>query len=418
MLSDWRILRTFNGSTRRYLIVWALISFSYFGIQSVLLNLYLLRLGLGPALIGMLVASGQLIWAVAALPAGALGQRIGLRTALIMGSTIMTLAMGALLLVEALPKTLWIIWLFGSWALLWLGTALITVNSAPYLMHVTDAEERTHAFVAQGAVMAITGFAGSLAAGLLPELIVSWLGSTLDQPAPYRHALWLVPLLNAICVAVWAGAPPVHPVTESAISDAAPKPVGLFVWFGLVVFLQSVGEGAVRTFFNVYLDQELSVSTAWIGTLFGLSQLLSLIPTLVAPRLLGRWGTPRVLTASIIGIGVTMVPLVLFSDSLSATLGYLGMMLILAVNGPARSLFSQEMVAPRWRTTTSAIATIGLALGWSGAGAAGGYLSAAAGYRSLFLVGAVMAFAAAALLLGYGYARSKRIRLSAAVLEG
>jgi len=33
-------------------------------------------------------------------------------------------------------------------------------------------------------------------------------------------------------------------------------------------------------------------------------------------------------------------------------------------------------------------------------------------------VSAVLAFAAAALLLGYGYARSKRMRLSAAVLEG
>jgi predicted MFS family arabinose efflux permease len=91
---------------------------------------------------------------------------------------------------------------------------------------------------------------------------------------------------------------------------------------------------------------------------------------------------------------------------------------VLAVNGPARNIFSQEIVAPRWRTTTSAIATIGLALGWSGAAAVGGYLSAQAGFRSLFLVGAVLALAAAGLLLGYEYARSKRMRLAAAVVEG
>jgi MFS family permease len=418
MVSDWRILQTFNGSIRRYLIVWALISFSYFGMQSVLLNLYLLRLGFGPAFIGILTASGQLIWAVAALPAGAVGRRVGLRTALVAGSAFLAIAMGALLLVEALPRAMWMFWLFGSWALLWVGAALTTVNSTPYLMHVSSEEERNHAFVAQGAVMALAGFAGSLAAGVLPQLLVSWRGGSLDQPAPYRHALWLVPSLYALCSAVWAGARPVRLVTERATSGAAGRPVGLFVLFGLVVFLQSAGEGAVRTFFNVYLDSDLGVSTAWIGTIFGVSQLLSLVLTLVAPQLLGRWGAARILTASIIGIGVTMAPLALFAHWLPATLGYMGMMIVLALNGPARNIFSQEMVVPRWRTTTSAIATIGLALGWSGAAAVGGYLSAQAGFRSLFLVSAVLAFAAAALLLGYDYARSKRMRLSAAVVEG
>src|SRR4029453_14908963 len=134
MLSDWRILQAFNGSIRRYLIVWALLSFSYFGIQGVLLNLYLLRLGFDAPFIGMLTASGQLIWALAALPAGALGRGVGLRTALIAGSTLLALAMAALLLVEALPRTIWTLWLFGSWALLWVGAALTTVISTPYLM--------------------------------------------------------------------------------------------------------------------------------------------------------------------------------------------------------------------------------------------------------------------------------------------
>jgi predicted MFS family arabinose efflux permease len=115
---------------------------------------------------------------------------------------------------------------------------------------------------------------------------------------------------------------------------------------------------------------------------------------------------------------VALAPLVLFAHWLPATLGYMGMMIALAVNGPARNIFSQEIVAPRWRTTTSAISTIGLALGWSSAAAVGGYMSAQAGFRSLFLVSAVLAFAAAALLLGYGYACSKRVRLPAAVLEG
>jgi MFS family permease len=418
MFGDWHILRAFNHSIWRYLIVWALISFSYFGIQSVLLNLYLLRLGFGPSFIGLLTASGQLIWAVAALPAGAVGRRVGLRAPLVAGSTLMAMAMGALLLVEVLPKPMWAIWLFGNWALLWVGVALTTVNSTPYLMHVSTPEERNHAFVAQGAVMGLTGFAGSLVAGVLPQLLVSGLGGSLDQPAPYRYALWIVPLTYVVGTAVWAGAHPVRLQIESETGEAVAKPIGLFIFFGLVVFLQTAGEGAVRTFFNVYLDGDLGVSTAWIGTIFGLSQLLSLTIALVAPRLLERWGAARILTMSIVGIGVTMVPLAIFPHWLPATLGYMAMMIVLSVNGPARNIFSQEIAAPRWRTTTSAIATIGLALGWSGAAAAGGYMSAQVGFRSLFQVSAVLAFAAAVLLQGYTYTRSKHIQPAATLQVG
>jgi MFS family permease len=418
MFGDWRILRAFNHSIWRYLIVWALISFSYFGIQSVLLNLYLLRLGFGPSFIGMLTASGQLIWAVAALPAGAVGRRVGLRAPLVAGSTLMAVAMGALLLVEALPRSSWTIWLFGNWALLWVGVALTTVNSTPYLMQVSTPEERNHAFVAQGAVMGLAGFVGSLVAGVLPQLLASGLGASLDQPAPYRYALWLVPLMHVVGTAVWAGAHPVRLPIESETGKTVAKPIGLFMFFGLVVFLQTAGEGAVRTFFNVYLDGDLGMSTAWIGTIFGLSQLLSLTIAPVAPRLLERWGAARMLTMSIVGIGVTMVPLAIFPHWLPATLGYMAMMIVLAVNGPARNIFSQEIAAPRWRTTTSAISTIGVALGWSGAAAAGGYLSAQVGFRSLFQVSAVLAFAAAVLLLGYTYARSKQLQPAATLQVG
>ena len=178
MLSDWRILCTLNPSIRRYLVIWALLGFGYFGIQGVLLNLYLIRLGFGAAFIGLLIASGQIIWAAAALPAATIGQRFGLRAALIAACTLCTFGMVLLLLVEALPAPMWSIWLFGCWSLMWLGVALLTVNSTPYLMQISSLEERNHAFAAQSAVMALMGFLGSVIAGLLPNLFVAWFGGS------------------------------------------------------------------------------------------------------------------------------------------------------------------------------------------------------------------------------------------------
>src|SRR5919204_5087918 len=72
-----RMMRPFNRSIHLWLLGFAIAGFTYFGVQAVLFNLYLLRLGFGPQFIGLLVGSGQVLFALAALPASTLGQRIG-----------------------------------------------------------------------------------------------------------------------------------------------------------------------------------------------------------------------------------------------------------------------------------------------------------------------------------------------------
>jgi len=401
MFRDWRVLFTFNRNIRLFLTAWALIAFAYFGIQGVLFNLYLLRLGFDTQFIGSLIASGQIVWALTALPAGTIGRRFGLRTALIIGSIISALGIGFLLIVEWFPKDAWSTWLYFAWMLTWLGAALLTVNSIPFLLHVSSAEERNHAFAAQGAVVALLGFVGSLVAGFLPGIFSVWSGYSLDQPAPYWYPLWLVPLAHLLCIIVWAGAQPANLVKDAGSVESAPMPLGLFVFLGVVVFLQTAGEGSVRAFFNVYLDKALQMPTTQIGVIFGVGQLLPVFMSLVAPNLLARWGAPRVLALTSIGAGLVSLPLALFQHWIPATFGFVGLLSMLAINAPTRSIFSQEIVPPRWRTTTSAIATVGIGLGWASTALAGGYLIPRVGFSGLFWIGALMAFIAAILLWGY-----------------
>ena len=75
ILRNWQVLRAFNRDTYIFLMVCALDAFGYFGVQGVLFNLYLFRLGLDAQLAGWLIASGQIMWAIAAIPAGAMGRR-------------------------------------------------------------------------------------------------------------------------------------------------------------------------------------------------------------------------------------------------------------------------------------------------------------------------------------------------------
>jgi predicted MFS family arabinose efflux permease len=258
-------------------------------------------------------------------------------------------------------------------------------------MQITTPETRSYTFAAQGFVLAFMGFAGSFVAGLLPGVVVAGIGGSLEQAAPYRLTLWAAPAAYLLCALLWAGTRPVQVVQPAAEAAAAPKPPGLFVFLVLLVFLQTASEGTLLSFFTVYLDTQLGVPTERIGVIVGVGQLLSVTGVLVVPHLLLRSGAPLTLQWTTVGIALW----------LPAAIGFASVSALSAINGPVRTVLSQELVVPRWRSTTSAMLTIGLALGWASTAAIGGYLIAQAGFDKLFLISAGLALVAVLLLWAY-----------------
>ena len=49
-----RTIRLFNRDVHLSLFTWGMVAFGFFGIQAVLMNLYILRLGYEPEFIGLL----------------------------------------------------------------------------------------------------------------------------------------------------------------------------------------------------------------------------------------------------------------------------------------------------------------------------------------------------------------------------
>jgi MFS family permease len=406
MLDYVRSFGRLNRDVKLYLAGFGVSAFGYFGVMGVLFNLYLARLGFGAEFIGLLIGSGQLLWAILALPAGAIGARIGLSRALLLSEAIMALGITLLLFVEWLPRPLWEGWLIATWMTLWLGAALFTVNGVPFLMAATSLEERTRAFSLQQAVVALCGLAGSLVAGWLPGALAGWMGITLDgsysDAAPYRVALWLAPASFVLATFLYIALRPVAAASRQGDSDSrAGAPIVLYIFFTVVVFLGASGEGAARSFFNLYLDSELHVPTAQIGAAMGIAQLLPVGIALIAPLLLARLGNGMALAAATFAAALCIVVMGIFPNWLVAAAALMGIQGTVAIVGPARNLFSQEIVPPHRRTTTAALMTIGLALGWGASAAFGGYVIAALGFRVFFLTIAALSVASALLLLIY-----------------
>jgi predicted MFS family arabinose efflux permease len=179
-------------------------------------------------------------------------------------------------------------------------------------------------------------------------------------------------------------------LTQQTVAEAGPAPYGLIVLMALVVLLQLAGEGAARTFFNVYLNTALHVSTAQIGWLSAAGQLLSVPAALAAPPLMARWGKGRTYALASLGTAVCLLPVALGSHWGAAGLGFMGMVALASIARPANMVYHQEIVAPGWRATMSGATTMASALSWAAMAFGGGYLITALGYRRLFLTGAVI----------------------------
>lgn len=395
-------LRMLSRDVRLYLAAAAAYGFAQEGIRGVLLNLYLLRLGYGPGFIGFVSAVALLAFTISCPAAGVWAARRGSRAVMIAGMGLIAAGSGLLPLVESLPATWEQGWLLATAGLTGLGLALFLVNGIPFLMDATGPQERDHAFSAQMALVPLAAFVGSLLGGALPGALGLAIGVSTEDPTPYRYALFLGAAL--LVPALWAltstkprqtiPAPPSETVQYARDSASrtgrmrAAGPWGLILLVGLVAGLRYAGQATTRTFFNVYLDDELSTPTALIGALAAGAQLLAVPAALATPVLVARWGRSPVIVAGSIGQAFSQSVLALVPRTGAAGLGLAGTMAMFSLTTSAFRVFSQQLVAPGWRAAMSASLMMGAGLTASVMTFLGGLVITTLGYTNLFLLGA------------------------------
>jgi len=402
------MLRLFGRDLRIFLVTAVLVGVAWDGIRTVLFNLYLLRLGYDPASVGLINAMGGLAFALMCLPAGALGTRHGSHSMLITGLGLVAAGFCLLPLAELLTAAWRMAWLLATTLLAYFGYALYVVNGLPFMMEATGPEERNHAFSVHIALVPVAAFAGSLLAGLLPGVAASLLGISLEEAAAYRFPLWLAALLIALGVLVLLPTRPLArqhtpavagdataPASGTATGRANPLPYGLLITVGLLMALRFGGRGTVATFFNVYLDDGLGASAALIGALAAIGQLLSVPAALLAPLLTARWGIARTIFWGSLGMALFALPLALIPHWAAAGAGFAGSTAMFWMTGGPMRMFSQELVAPRWRATMASSFMLGQGLAFFAAALAGGYIIVSLGYQTLFLVATGLMGAAA-----------------------
>ena len=413
MITDYlSMLRLFSRDLRLFLITGALVSMAWDGIRAVILNLYLLRLGYGPQFVGLLNGVGAFGLALLCPLAGAMGTRWGSRKMLIIGLALMAAGFCLLPLSEVMVPDLRTGWLLGTNMLTSLGFALYLVNGLPFMMETTGKEERTHAFSVHSALLPLVAFGGSLLAGVLPGILASLSGVPLTEAAPYRFTLWLAGLLliPAVPVLLFARSSGRLEVLSPAINPdeagSTRAPIGLILIVALFMALRFGGRGPVVTFFNVYMDNEMGISTALIGGISATALLIAVPAALLAPLIVARWGNARTIVWGMILLALCTLPLALISRWPIASLAYIASSAMFSFTVGPQRVFSQELVAPRWQATMASAFMMGAGLAYATLSLAGGYLIVELGYRALFLISTGLI--AAATLFFWLYFRTPR----------
>ncbi|MCB0036031.1 MAG: MFS transporter [Anaerolineales bacterium] len=368
------------------------------GIYSVLLNLYLLRLGYGPEFVGTVNSAGLLIFAAISLPIGSI-TRWSSRQLLILGMGISFVGVAGLPLAEWFPPAWQAPLLIGMRMLGMVGLSFFFVHCAPYLMGLTPDSWHSRALSWQTAALSLAGFLGGVIGGLLP----GWLGRLLDvslsSPRPYQYPLMLaaVLLLPAIVALWWL------PETAAADDDPAASvheseralswQNGVWGIVGLVLIVRVLlmsGVGIVNTFTNVYFDDGLGMSTERIGWLTALGRLFGIVVALAIPYLVDRFGNYRLVIGITLLSAVGMMPIVLTGSEAVAGWAFVLVTALGALRYLAFLVYALSLVSTKRRSLMAGTAEMGIGFSFAAMAFLGGYMIVWYGYQVVFLGGALL----------------------------
>ena len=385
-------IRLFNYSVRMYLLTAAVFGFTYFGFVTVLLNLYLLRLGYGTAFIGLANGGTALAFALSSIPSGAIGSRWGYRRIVVAGVVLISLGTMLLPLMNFLPAAGRDVGIITTRLFTGLGFALYFVNTNPYLVAATKPKERTYVFSMQVGLMPLTGFAGSLIAGVLPGFLAMPMGVSEEHPAPFGYSLILAGLLLIPAIFALLTTRDVAVSRSEPTSEASPTstvmPIMLIFFLALTAMLRMTGEGAARSFFNVYLDAGLGETTTRIGLLVAFGQLAAAAAAMAAPMLAERVGKIPAIVVSTLATAASLLLMGLFPHWALVGLGFTGVIGMRAITQSVASVVQMEIVPEGWRGTTSGIISMAMGVGFTSMALGGGYLIPIIGFQGLYFIAA------------------------------
>lgn len=396
--------RTFNRSARLFILA-TLMDGIVFSAWNLFFNFYILERGFSREFLGLVNAMPSVSALLLGIPIGMLSDRIGRKRAMLLGVGASILCMGLEVTVSSKELILVMAFLGG------LASMLYYLSQAPFMMQVSDKDNRTLLFSLNFGLVTLSGAVGSLFAGQLPAFFGGVLSVPARSAAAYQAVLLvsvslslltLIPLALIKETRVENGDSSSSPAAKGQIWRVVLQPLTLKLAFPNLLI--GFGAAILIPYMNVFFLERFGMPDKILGALFSLSALLTGVGSVIGPRLASNLGSKIRAVVFTQGASLAFLLLIGFSPYLwLVSFAFLmrGTLMNMAV--PLYSAFAMEQVNETDQGTVNSVKELAWQFGWAVGPYLSGVIQAAYGFTPLFIITSFMY--AASILLTWGLFR-------------
>ncbi len=371
--------------TQFWIFLGAVVLFS-FGtfILFLLYNLFLLDLGFREDFLGLVAGATSAGNIAGALPAGALGRRVGLRTTLLGCFALLTAVSALRVLLTTETPLLVLAFLSGAAFSTW------AVSVAPLIARLTREDQRPLAF----SVFFSSGIGAGIVAGLAGGRLPGWLatlGFGFGAAGAKRAAMLIGCALSAAALI---------PVARLRFTDAPQREGRVYprspflLRFLAAIAVWNLAVGSFNPFFNAYFSRYLHTPVERIGAIFSGAQLAQVLAVLAAPAVFKRLGLVAGIAVMQLAAGAALGALAASPAQAAAAVGYIAYMAAQWMSEPGLFSLLMNRIAPAEQQGASALNYLVVFSSQAIAGALAGAAFARFGYPPVLAAAAGVALSA------------------------
>ena len=392
-------IRSFNRAARLFLLM-IVIDGVILSSWQLFFNFYILQSGYNRDFLGLVNSMPSLAGLILGIPLGRISDRVGRKTALIIGLLLTSVFMLTEITFQQPAIIIAAAFMNGTFNMLFI------ISQAPLMVKISDEKNRTMLFSLNYGLQTISGAVGSIFAGQLPTIFGNILHVQATSAAAYQAVLIISVLLGSTSlIPLWMMTEPrssiateAHPTAPRSRSPRNQSSFNLKVLMLKMTapqILIGFGAAILIPYMNVFFKFRFNISDSLLGVLFSLSSLMIGIGTFIGPHLATRLGGKVQAVVATQFSSLIFLLVMGFSPIfwLSAV-GYLMRTGLMNMASPLYNAFCMERTPEHQQGFVNSVLNLSWNIGWAVGPFISGLVQQDYGFTPLFIATAILYFAA------------------------
>jgi MFS family permease len=356
-------IKTFKKPARLYLIAIVITGFITSG-WTLFFNLFILARKFDVEFLGLINAMPSVAALLLTIPLGMFSDRFGRRKSMLLGLSVVCLGYALQVLVPSKVGLVILAFIIGA------GSSLFGISQAPFLMGVSNNDNRALLFSMNFGLQTLAGTLGNLFAGFLPDLFSKLYHVAADSSTAYQAVLLTCVILGSFALI------PIFMIREGLIqkpSNNQPRAritkvfLRPMVWrLFLPNFVLGIGAAILIPYMNVFFRTKFNLPSNSLGVLFSLSAFLTGIGSIIGPRVARKLKSKIKTIVLTQGFSIGFLLLTGFAPlSWLAAIGFLLRTSLMNMANPLFSAFAMEQTPDHDRGSVNSLLNIAWTFGWA-----------------------------------------------------